>query len=130
MAWGELMVRGLDSARPTVTVTARERDGVHIIDVSGKLMGGADSDPLRAELRRVAEAGSKRVLVNLEGVPWMNSSGLGVLLAAFIQLRKSGGEMRFINAQERVRGILTTTKLERMIETYDNEESALASFRS
>jgi anti-sigma B factor antagonist len=59
----------------------------------------------------------------------MNSSGLGVLLAAYIQLRKAGGAMRFVNAQERVRGILTTTKLEKMIESFDNEEDALASFR-
>ena len=123
------MVRSLEGGRPLVSVRTRERDGIVILDLEGKMMGGADSDPIREEFRRLAESGSSKVLVNLEAVPWMNSSGLGVLLAAFIQLRKAGGAMRFVNAQERVRGILTTTKLEKMIESFDNEEDALASFR-
>lgn len=123
------MVRSVESGGPLVGVKTRERDGVVIIDLEGKLMGGADSDPLREEFKRIAERGLKRIIVNLDGVPWMNSSGLGVLLAAFIQIRKNGGEMRFLNTQERVRSILTTTKLEKMIESYDNEDTALDSFR-
>ncbi|MFN0150843.1 MAG: STAS domain-containing protein [bacterium] len=123
------MVRNVDGGGAIVGVTTRERDGVLIIDLEGKLMGGADSDSLREEFKRIADRGIKKVIINLEGVPWMNSSGLGVLLAAFIQIRKSGGEMRFLNTQERVRSILTTTKLEKMIEAFDNENTALASFR-
>jgi len=123
------MVRSVESGGPLVGVKTRERDGVLIIDLEGKLMGGADSDPLREEFRRIAERGNKKIIINLDAVPWMNSSGLGVLLAAFIQIRKNGGEMRFLNTQERVRSILTTTKLEKMIESYDNEDTALDSFR-
>lgn len=123
------MVGSLESGRAAVLVTRLERDGALVLRLDGKLMGGAESDPLREEIRKLLEHGAKRVVINLTHVPWMNSAGLGVLLAGFIQLRKAGGELRFVGPQERVRGILMTTKLERMIETHDTEEEALASFR-
>ena len=74
--------------------------------------------------------GTRRVIVNLRRVPWMNSSGLGVLLAAFIQIRKQGGLVKFAGLQDRVKGILTTTKLVTMIETWEDEEAAFRSFAS
>ncbi len=108
----------------------RERDGVVILDLAGKLMGGPESDPLREAFRRLIDGGTRKLIVNLRGVPWMNSSGLGVLLAAFIQARKQGGEVKFVGLQDRVQGILTTTKLVTMIETWEDEEAAVRSFQS
>ena len=93
-------------------------------------MGGPESDALREAFRRLVEQSAREVIVNLRGVPWMNSSGLGVLLAAFIQVRKQGGEMKFTGLQDRVQGILTTTKLVTMIETWPDEEAAIRSFQS
>jgi anti-sigma B factor antagonist len=124
------MVRSLESEKTVLTIGTRERDGVVILDVSGKLVGGPESDPLRETLRRIAEAGSGKVVVNLRGVPWMNSSGLGVLLAGFIQLRKQGGELKFAGLQERVHAILTTTKLVTMIETCPDEDVAVRRFQA
>jgi anti-sigma B factor antagonist len=124
------MVRSLESEKATVTVGTRERGGVVILDVSGKLMGGPESDPLRETLRRIIEGGTRKMVVNLREVPWMNSSGLGVLLAGFIQLRKHGGELKFAGLQDRVRAILTTTKLVTMIEACLDEDAALRSFQA
>ena len=119
---------GSGTAAAGVVVSTRERDGVVVIDLSGKLMGGPESDPLRETFRRLTEQGARRVIVSLRMVPWMNSSGLGVLLAAFIQMKKQGGEIKFSGLQDRVRAILTTTKLLTMIEAWQDEEAALRSF--
>jgi anti-anti-sigma factor len=123
------MLGSLESGKPSVGIVRRERDGVVILDLEGKLTGGADSDPLRDELRRLAEERARKIVLNLAGVPWMNSSGLGVLLAAYIQTKRQGGEIKLTGLQERVRGIMTTTKLESLLDTYETEESAVASFR-
>ena len=122
------MVRSLDSDKAGLSVGTRDRNGVAVVDVSGKLMGGPESDPLRELLQRLIEGGARKIVVNLRGVPWMNSSGLGVLLAGFIQLRKHGGELKFASLQDRVRAILTTTKLVTMIEICADEDAALRSF--
>jgi anti-sigma B factor antagonist len=122
------MAQRLERNAAGLLVSTRERSGVVVLDVAGRIMGGAESDPLREAFRLHAERGARRVIVNLQDVPWMNSSGLGVLLAAFIQMRKLGGEIKFVHLQERVRGILTTTKLVTMIETWEDEEAALRSF--
>ena len=124
------MVRSLESEKAVLTVGTRDRSGIVVLDVSGKLMGGPESDPLRETLRRIVESGSRKIVVNLHGVPWMNSSGLGVLLAGFIQLRKQGGELKFASLQDRVLAILTTTKLVTMIEICSDEDAALRSFQA
>jgi anti-sigma B factor antagonist len=124
------MAQRVESSNSGVAVSTRERDGVVILDLSGKLMGGPESDPLREMFRRLSDQGTRKVIVNLRKVPWMNSSGLGVLLAAFIQIRKAGGAVKFAGLQDRVQGILTTTKLVTMIETWEDEEAALRSFQS
>lgn len=124
------MAQRATSGGAGVQISVREREDVVVVDLAGKIMGGAESDPVREAFRDLAQRGARRVVVNLAGVPWMNSSGLGVLLAAFIQLRKQGGSLKFAGLQDRVRGILTTTKLVTMIEALEDEEAALRSFRA
>jgi len=106
----------------------REREGIVILDLEGKILGGEDAEPLRAEIERVADGGCCRLLLNLAGVPWLNSSGLGVLLSGYLRLRGNGRAMKLLNVQERVREILTTTKLIHLLEVFDDEEKAIASF--
>ena len=64
-------------------VSTRRVGDVTVLALAGKLLGGPESDVLRAELERVLAAGERFLLIDLSGVPWMNSAGLGVLLAAY-----------------------------------------------
>jgi anti-sigma B factor antagonist len=106
----------------------RERGGVVILDLDGKILGGEESEALRREIDRAVREKAPALLLNLSGVPWLNSSGLGILLSGYLRLKEAGGEVKFMRAQERVRGILTTTKLLHVLEVFDDEEKALASF--
>lgn len=106
----------------------REAGGVVILDLEGKILGGEDSEALRREFDRALETKAPRMLVNLDGVPWMNSSGLGVLLSGYLRLLEQGGAVKFVHVQERVRGILITTKLVHVLEVFDDEQEAIDSF--
>ncbi len=105
-----------------------EKEGVVFLEVMGKILGGRDSDALSKEIDKVVEAEEKCLVLNLGNVPWMNSSGLGIMLAAFIRLRNYGGVLKFLHVQDRVHAILVTTKLIDILEVYDDEKAAIDSF--
>lgn len=101
---------------------------VTVVAVRGKILGGPESEGLRNELNRILSAGCRRLLVDLSGVPWMNSAGLGILLSAYARLREGGGELRLAGAGPRVEDILRTTKLLTVLAVLDDEEAGIRSF--
>jgi anti-sigma B factor antagonist len=113
-----------------VDVSIRQSQDVTVLDLSGKILGGSESDVLRAEMDRILHGEGRKILVNLTQVPWMNSAGLGILLSGYSRLRENGGTMAFYGVQERVREILETTKLVTVLEISADEESGLRKLRS
>ena len=109
-------------------VVVRRAGEITVVEVSGKILGGPESDVLREALDAVFEQGCSKLLIDLERVPWMNSAGLGILLAAYSRMRDRAGVMRFCGAGERVRGILRTTKLLTVLESFADERSGIQSF--
>lgn len=109
-------------------VTARKVGDVAVLEISGKVLGGAESDSLRDALERMLAGGERKLLIDLSGVPWMNSAGLGILLAAYSRMRERGGVVRFSGLGERVRGILKTTKLLTVLDVVDDESTGIRSF--
>jgi anti-sigma B factor antagonist len=112
----------------SVEASVRQERDLTVVRLSGKILGGHESDVLRKELDRLFERGDQRLLVDLTEVPWMNSAGLGILLSAYSRMKDRGGVIRFSGAGERVRGILNTTKLLTVLEVHDDEESGIQSF--
>lgn len=108
-----------------MNVTVRRARNVVILELAGKILGGTESDCLRERLDEVLSAGEGRVLVNLEAVPWMNSAGLGILLSGYSRMQDRGGAMAFCGVQERVRGILRTTKLLTVLDILDDEKAGV-----
>ncbi len=106
-------------------IRVRAADDLVIIDVTGKILGGTDSDGLRAVMDQILHGESRKVLVNLTRVPWMNSAGLGILLSGYSRLRDRGGTMGFFGVQERVREILETTKLVTVLGIFADEDAGI-----
>lgn len=111
-------------------VNARQSQDVTILDLSGKILGGSESDVLRMEMDQILHGEGRKILINLTQVPWMNSAGLGILLSGYSRLRENGGAMAFYGVQERVREILETTKLITVLEIFADEESGLTKLRA
>lgn len=110
-------------------LSVRKTDSVAILDVSGKLMGGPDADVFKETIRNLLDEGFKNVVVNMSQVPFINSTGLGILISAYTTLRKEDGVLKLANVTERIDSLLMITKLGTIFETYSSEEMALDSFK-
>ena len=109
-------------------IKEREVDGVTILEVSGKIMGGPDSELLNRTRKSLIHQGKSRVVVDLAKVPWVNSTGLGILISGYTTLKRNEGEMKLLNVSDRIESIFMVTKLHSVFETYKSEDEAVQSF--
>ena len=93
-----------------------------------KVRIGEGSISLRDSIRKLADAGKNKVLLNLAGVKYMDSSGVGELIANYTTLSRQGGQLKLLNLTDRIQNLLVITKLLTVFDTYDNEAEALKSF--
>ena len=105
-----------------------ERDGVTVLALSGDVMGGPDGAVLHDRLQQLKTGGRRNVVVDLEGVRFMNSSGLGMLIGALTTVRNAGGDLRLARVGPRVQSLLVITKLAAVFQRYDTIEEAVGSF--
>jgi anti-sigma B factor antagonist len=109
-------------------ITQREVENAVILDLNGKLTGGPDADTFREVFKSLIDQGKKNIIVNLEKVSWINSTGLGILISGYTSVRRGGGDLVIMHASDRIESILYVTKLNLLFKAYDNEQEALASF--
>ena len=100
---------------------------VAILSLSGKMMGGPETTALHDHIRGLMNDGIKKVVIDLAGVKWINSSGLGVLMAVMTTLKNAEGQLKLANVTEKVESLLMITQLMRIFETYDSIDRAVSS---
>jgi anti-sigma B factor antagonist len=110
-------------------VRVSERDGVHVVSVSGKLMGGPDIGELDERLYALLGKGSQKAVVDLAGCEWINSSGLSILIHHYKKFRDASGELRLANLTKKIERILVIARLTEVFQTYDSVDEAVASFQ-
>ncbi len=110
-------------------VKERQAGDVTILDMSGAVRIGEGSIALRDAIRRLAGEGKKKVLLNLGGVNYVDSSGIGELIANYTTMSRQGGQLKLLSLTDRIRNLLVITKLLTVFDSYDNEAEALASFK-
>ena len=106
----------------------RQAGDVTILDLSGEVRIGDSSVALRDSIRNLADQGKKKVLLNLGGVKYIDSSGIGELIANYTTISRQGGQLKLLNLTDRVQNLLVITKLLTVFDAYDNEAEALKSF--
>ena len=109
-------------------VDVRKAGDVVILDLSGKLSAGLGDQILRDTLDELFAGGWKKLLLNLSEVSFMDSAGVGELVAGLKTARNLGARLKLLNANERVHSTLFISKLLPIFELYDGEPEALASF--
>lgn len=110
-------------------VKERQAGDVTILDMSGAIRIGEGSVALRDAVRRLVNDGKKKVLLNLGGVNYMDSSGVGELIANYTTLSREGGQLKLLNLTDRIQNLLVITKLLTVFDAYDSESEALTSFK-
>ena len=106
----------------------REQDGIVILEPKGKIMGGPDATVLHDQMHEMIAQKKLRVVIDLAKVDWMNSTGLGILIAGLTTMRDNQGELKLASVTEKIESLLTITKLITVFESYDTVDEAVASF--
>ncbi len=109
-------------------IRERQREGIIILDLHGRITAGEDAAHLRETLRGLAAEGKTRVILNLQHVDYIDSTGLGTLVMGFTTLRKAGGVLKLLQLSRRNIELLVFTKLETVFEIFDDELDAVNSF--
>jgi len=111
-----------------LSLNTRTLDGILIVDCHGRIVFGEESAMLRDTIRKLI-AENKRIVLNLGGVNYIDSGGLGTLVSLYTTARTSGGAIKLANLTQRVGDLLQVTKLVTVFEVYSSEEQAIESFR-
>jgi anti-sigma B factor antagonist len=108
-------------------IQSREREGVKILDLSGKLTVGGSSD-LREKVSAETAAGSLQQLLNLKDVEYIDSTGLGTMVICHMAVQKAGGTLKLVNLNRRNLELVLLTKLSTVFHIYNEEQEAINSF--
>jgi len=103
---------------------------VAIIDVRGDLIGDDDTDAFRAAVADFIEQGNKCMVINMQKVNYMNSSGVGAIIAAHTSYSRNGGEIKLAGISNNVQNLLAVTRLIDIFDVFDNCDEAINSFNT
>ena len=109
-------------------VKERQAGDVTILDLRGEVRIGEGSIALRDAIRQLADTGKKKLLLNLAGVSYIDSSGIGELIANYTTVSRQGGQLKLLKLTDRVQNLLVITKLLTVFDAYEDEAEALKSF--
>lgn len=106
----------------------RKSGGVTVVDLSGRMTLGEGCGVIRDTVKRLVESGEKLIVLNLAGVNYIDSAGLGELVGAYATVTNQGGALKLLNVQKYVHEVLQITRLYSVFEAFSDEKEALASF--
>ncbi len=112
------------------TAKTRKVGNVTVVDLDGRITLGESTGTLRNTLRSLLDAGDKRLLLNMHGVSYVDSAGLGELVSAYTTATNAGGVLKLVNVQDKLNSLMQVTKLFTIFPIFDNEKTAVESFGS
>jgi anti-sigma B factor antagonist len=111
-------------------ITESVVDGVSLIALSGRIVLGEESNALREKLKSLVAGGATKIVLNMSEVDYIDSSGLGTLVAAHLSAKNAGASVRLCNLGHKFNEVMQLTKLITIFDVYDSEAAAVSSFSS
>ena len=111
-----------------LTIATHLVEDIAVVQLFGRLVLEDTDSPLREEIERLIRDGHVKLVLDLNGVSYIDSAGLGLLVAKFVSLRKNGGDLRLVHLTPRSMHLMAITNLASVFETYASEELAIRSF--
>ena len=112
----------------SVKLNTRQVGDVSVVDVAGRITLGEGSAALREAMRDLIAKNQKKILLNLGEVNYIDSSGIGELVSGFTSVSNSGGTLKLLNLNKRVKDLLQITKLYTVFDVHEDEAGAIRSF--
>ena len=110
-----------------MNIKERKLNDITVLDLDGAFILGGESG-FRQHVETLITDGSRRLLINLANVGYMDSSGLGELISGYTKMKRVSGQMKLLNLSKRLNQLLVITKLITVFETFDSEPEAISSF--
>ena len=114
----------------TVRMTNSEVDGVSVVTLDGRIVLGEESTSLREKLKSLIAEGKKKIVLNMANITYIDSAGLGTLVAAHLSAKNQGASVRLSNLGSKFHEVLQITKLLTVFDVYDTEAAAVSSFQN
>jgi anti-sigma B factor antagonist len=111
-------------------IAERPVSDVTVLDLKGKMTLGEGDELLKDKINSLLASGRKKLVLNLEGVPYIDSAGLGEIVRTYTTVSRQGGSLKLLNLTKRIEDLLSITKLLTVFETFDTEAEAIKSFSS
>ena len=112
-----------------MSIKEKMHGDVAVISLKGNLMGEPQTTQLRDKIYSLLQEGMKKIVLDLKGVRWINSSGLGTLIAALTSVKTKGGDLRLACITEKVESVLVVTRLVKVFKEYETVDRAVASYK-
>ena len=109
-------------------IQERTLENVVILDLTGKLTIGEGDELLKERINSLMQQGHRNLLLNLEGVPYVDSAGLGEIVRTYTTVSRQGGKLKLVNLTKRITDLLAITKLLTVFDTFESEAEAISSF--
>ena len=109
-------------------IDTRTIGDVSILDCSGKITLGEGTMATRNAVREVLKNGGKKIILNLNDVNYIDSSGIGELVSSFTSVTNQGGQLKLLNLTKKIQELLAITKLLTVFQTFEDEQKAISSF--
>jgi len=109
-------------------IHTRRVGDVHVLDISGKIILGEATKTIRYTISDLLVNGGKKIILNLTDVNYIDSSGIGELVRTYTTVTNEGKQLKLLNLTEKIRELLTITKLLTVFQVYESEQDAVASF--
>ncbi len=106
-------------------IKVNEKYGAVVVELKGNVMGGPDAQEFNSQIHKLLDEDKKNIVVDLAGVKFMNSSGLGMLISGFTTMKNGGGTMVLSRATEKINSLLVITKLVTIFEHFESTEEAV-----
>ena len=113
----------------SLSIVSRSMDGVTILDLSGRITLGEDSVQVRNTIRDLIGKGQKNILLNMGNVNYIDSAGLGELVSAYTTATNQAASVKLLSLTKKVKDLLQLTKLYTVFDVFDDEASALSSYK-
>ena len=114
----------------TIKMTNSEVDGVSVVTLDGRIVLGEETNFFREKLKSMLAEGKKKIVLNMVNIKYIDSSGLGTLVAAHVSAKIQGASVRLCNLGKKFHEVMQITKLLTVFDVYDTEAAAVSSFQS
>ena len=124
-----MILSSLENREETMKITEKTKVNVVVLKFVGSLLGEPDTTKVRRKVRRLVEEEVRKVVVDMSDLRWINSDGLGSLIAGLSSLRNAGGDLRLAKVSDNVQKLLRITGLAKVFKVYSTVDAAVNRFK-